>query len=160
MGKNINNILVLGDSLSKGVVLDEKRLKYYFENECFVNRVQQSIRPSLFNVSKFGSTVSLGNQTLQKNLIKHEPDVVFIEFGGNDCDYAWDEIAKNPFYNHIPNTPLNEFEQILHQMIDTVLDAHVSACFDDAAPFECAELFQMVYKGRYGKRQKHFEVVR
>lgn len=147
MGKDINNILVLGDSLSKGVVLDEKRLKYYFENECFVNRVQQSIKPSLFNASKFGSTVSLGNQILQKNLMKHKPDVVFIEFGGNDCDYAWDEIAKNPFYNHIPNTPLTDFEQILHQMIDTILDAHAVPVLMTLPPLNALNYFKWFTKG-------------
>ena len=109
MTKEINNILVLGDSLSKGVVLDESRLKYYFENDCFVNRVQQSIRPSLLNASKFGSTISHGRQLLERNLQKHRPDVVFVEFGGNDCDYVWDEIAKNPFYDHIPKTPVKRF---------------------------------------------------
>jgi len=147
MKKEINTILVLGDSLSKGVVLDEKRLKYYFENKCFVNRVQQSIKPSLFNVSKFGSTVSLGNQILEKNLNKHKPDVVFIEFGGNDCDYAWDEIAKNPFYNHIPNTPLIEFEQILHCMIDTALDAHAVPVLMTLPPLNALNYFKWFTRG-------------
>ena len=24
------------------------------------------------------------------------PDLVLIEYGGNDCDYKWDEVARRP----------------------------------------------------------------
>ncbi len=147
MTKEINNILVLGDSLSKGVVLDESRRKYYFENDCFVNRVQQSIRPSLYNVSKFGSTIAHGRQTLERNLQKHRPDVVFVEFGGNDCDYVWDEIAKNPFYDHIPKTPLNDFEDILHQMIDIILDAKALPVLMTLPPLNALNYFRWFTQG-------------
>jgi lysophospholipase L1-like esterase len=137
----------MGDSLCKGVVLDEDRRKYYFANDCFVNRVQQSIRPSLYNASKFGSTIAYGRQNLEKNLQKHQPDVVFVEFGGNDCDYAWDEIAKNPFYDHIPHTPLNEFEQIMQQMIDTIQDANALPVLMTLPPLNALNFFKWFTNG-------------
>ena len=44
-----------------------------------------------------------------------------LEFGGNDCDFIWDDIAREPSVDDTPKTPLNVFEDILNSMIDFIL---------------------------------------
>ena len=74
----------------------------------------------MYNASRFGSTILQGQKQLKSKFDKIDPDIVVLEFGGNDCDFAWDEIAKNPSVDHIPKTPLDVFEKVLGSMIDYI----------------------------------------
>jgi len=113
-------ILVVGDSLSKGVVYDEEKHKYTIIKDCFFNLIAGRINADMFNASRFGSTVTQGKRVLQQKFEKVDPDIVVIEFGGNDCDFLWDDIAKDPSRNHIPKTPLDEFDKHINEMVDYV----------------------------------------
>jgi lysophospholipase L1-like esterase len=74
----------------------------------------------MYNASHFGFTISQGQQLLESKLDKIDPDIVVLEFGGNDCDFLWDEVAREPFLDHKPKTPLDVFEKTLNSMIDFV----------------------------------------
>ena len=113
-------ILIVGDSLSKGVMLDENKKRYYISKDCFFNLLADKIDAEMYNASKFGSTVIQGQKQLESKLEKYDPDIVVIEFGGNDCDFLWDDIAQNPMLDHIPKTPLDVFEKSIQSMIDYV----------------------------------------
>ena len=113
-------ILVVGDSLSKGVVFDEDKQKYVILKDSCVNLVAQQIDAELINASRFGSTVTQGKKHLEHNFNKYEPDIVVLEFGGNDCDFMWDDIAKDPGLDHIPKTPLDSFETNINSMVDYI----------------------------------------
>jgi lysophospholipase L1-like esterase len=113
-------ILVVGDSLSKGVIFDEEKEKYTLLKDCFFNLLSEAINAQMINASKFGSTVAQGQKQLESKMEKYDPDIVVIEFGGNDCDFAWDDIAKDPMKDHIPKTPLDQFENSINEMVDYV----------------------------------------
>jgi lysophospholipase L1-like esterase len=113
-------ILIVGDSLSKGVVFDEEKKKYTLLNDCFFNLLSNTVNAQMINASRFGSTVTQGQIVLEAKMQKYCPDIVVIEFGGNDCAFAWDTIAENPMMDHIPKTPLDEFERRINAMIDYV----------------------------------------
>lgn len=113
-------ILVVGDSLSKGVIFDETKKKYTLLDDCFFNLLAASLNAQMYNASRFGSTVAEGQRQLESKMQKYDPDIVVIEFGGNDCDFAWDDIAQNPARDHIPKTPLDQFEAQINGMIDYI----------------------------------------
>jgi lysophospholipase L1-like esterase len=114
-------ILVVGDSLSKGVVYDEQKHKYTIIHDSFFNLLAETINAEMINASRFGSTVTQGKKHLESKLEKYDPDIVVIEFGGNDCDFLWDDIARDPSLDHIPKTPLDIFESHINAMVDFVL---------------------------------------
>jgi lysophospholipase L1-like esterase len=116
----MKKILVVGDSLSKGVTFDEDKKKYTLLKDSFFNLLSGNINAEMYNASKFGSTITQGEKLLESKLEKIDPDIVVLEFGGNDCDFAWDDIAMNPMYDHIPKTPLDVFEKCLNGMIDLI----------------------------------------
>jgi lysophospholipase L1-like esterase len=62
----------------------------------YVNLLKSTINGYIKNISKFGDTLLKGAQKLREYLSKNKSDVVIIEFGGNDCDFYWEEISKNP----------------------------------------------------------------
>jgi acyl-CoA thioesterase-1 len=114
------SILVLGDSLSKGIILDEEKNRYTILPDSFFSLLSQSVNARMINASRFGSTVVQGQRWLEIKMEKYDPDIVVIEFGGNDCDFRWEDIAQDPMRDHIPNTPLEVFEEKLTHMIDYV----------------------------------------
>lgn len=116
----MKKILVVGDSLSKGVTLDEDKKKYVILKDSFFNLIAGSINAEMYNASRFGSTITEGQKHLESKLQKIDPDIVVLEFGGNDCDFAWDDIASDPTHDHIPKTPLDVFERSLNGMIDLI----------------------------------------
>lgn len=61
-------------------------------------------------------------QLLKKDLQRPEAacDAALIEFGGNDCDYDWAQVAAHPEQDHQPKTPLPLFIAQLRDMIDLV----------------------------------------
>ena len=52
--------------------------------ECFFNLLADSVNAEMINASRFGSTVSQGKKVLESKMQKYNPDIVVIEFGGND----------------------------------------------------------------------------
>lgn len=135
-------ILVVGDSLSKGVVFDEEKKKYTLLKDCFFNLLADSLDAEMYNASRFGSTVTEGQKQLESKMHKYDPDIVVIEFGGNDCDFAWDDIAKNPLYDHIPKTPLDNFESKINEMVDYVEDNHKTAVLTTLPPLYADNYFK------------------
>jgi len=120
---NTKTILIVGDSLSKGVSLNEELKRYFFLKESFANNLAKATGDTVVNIGKFGSTVTRGKKRLEKKLEQLKPDLVLVEFGGNDCDFAWDEIADNPFSQHDPKTPLDEYENVLTEMVGMIQKA-------------------------------------
>jgi acyl-CoA thioesterase-1 len=113
-------IVVSGDSISKGVIYDEIKKKYIILEENYVDIVRNKLNGIITNTSRFGSTLIKGIQKLKNNIFKEKPDVVLIEYGGNDCDFNWDEIAENPDIGHFPRTDFETFEATLVETVNLV----------------------------------------
>ncbi len=106
----MQTIALFGDSVSKGVVFDEAKNKYIFIKDSFANLFASLKNLNLLNFAKFGCTISKAKIIIQK----HENEAVnadytILEFGGNDSDFNWEQIAKNPDRVHIPKTPIDVF---------------------------------------------------
>lgn len=135
-------ILVVGDSLSKGVVFDEEKKKYMLLKDCFFNLLSSAVNAQMINASRFGSTVTQGQKMLKTKMEKHDPDIVVIEFGGNDCDFLWDNIAENPQFDHIPKTPLDEFENRINEIVDYVQKQGKTAILTTLPPLYADSYFK------------------
>lgn len=120
--KLVQSIGVWGDSVMKGVVYDENKSKYTLLSENGADKASRKLGLRLFNRSRMGCTVTKGLQLLKKDLQRPEAacDTALIEFGGNDCDYDWAQVAAHPEQDHQPKTPLPLFIAQLRDMIDLV----------------------------------------
>ncbi|MGI6152623.1 MAG: SGNH/GDSL hydrolase family protein [Christensenellaceae bacterium] len=112
------SIAVLGDSVAKGVVLNPEKKKYVFYRQGFIKRLTEKLAASVFDFSKFGTTTSHGSEILQTKVQEINPDIVLIEYGGNDCDYDWDAVAERPDDTHLPKILPGVYEKNIRQMID------------------------------------------
>jgi len=141
------DICVFGDSIGKGVVLQPKTSRYQMLKmnlEKLLGRTGVNIK----NYSMFGCTVAKGLSIIKKHgreLTGY--DKVFLELGGNDCDYAWKEIAENPDKPHLPKTPLPEFNQLYQRAIEEIRGHGGKPVILTLPPLEPQRFFDWVSRG-------------
>ncbi len=121
--EDVGSIMVLGDSVSKGVVYNDEKSRYVFSREGFIGKLKQRMRPEVRDFSKYGSTTVYGKRLLEEKFAELSPDLVLIEYGSNDCDYRWDEVAEAPEKEHLPNVSLAEYTANIADMIGLVHSA-------------------------------------
>lgn len=113
------NVVLLGDSIGRGVVLVNER--YTLLKEGVAEICAEKLRLNLQNFSKMGSTVERGQQVLsQREDAIAAADITVLEFGGNDSDFYWQQIAERPREAHEPRTPIARFVEVYRSMIQRV----------------------------------------
>jgi lysophospholipase L1-like esterase len=112
------SIILYGDSISRGVIYDEEKKKYVVTKQSFASSLSQTFNCAFYNASSFGNTLIRGLRNLSKDIEKRKPNIVVLEFGGNDCDFQWDEVAEKPFDKHVPNTNLSTFKEHLLEALE------------------------------------------
>ena len=114
----LRKIQIYGDSILKGIELEDQTQKYVVPKESGWQYLEEEYPLAIVNRAKFGCTVTKGLEQLSRALDKGlSCDAVVLEYGGNDCDYNWAEIAAHPDQEHLPNTPLPEFMRCCREMI-------------------------------------------
>lgn len=112
----IKRIVALGDSITKGVIFDGESYKILPTN--FVNQCAKNLNVDIDNYGRMGCTISRGTQIAEQHADAiAQSDVTLIEFGGNDSDFCWTDIAAAPTDNHYPMTELPTFRQMYRDLI-------------------------------------------
>jgi len=142
--KDTYNIVLYGDSISKGVVYDEQRKKYIVLDECFPALLQNKLKGAIYNVAKFGNTIIKAIGKFPNEVLKKNPDVVIIEFGGNDCDFDWEQIAENPLGTHNPKTDFNAFQKLLKNLIETLDKNGITPVLLTLPPIDADRYFKWI----------------
>jgi len=144
--KDSYKIIVAGDSISKGVVYNEEQGRYTVLKDNYVSLIQDKIKGIVCNSAKFGNTIIRGIGKLHNEIVKNEPDIVLIEYGGNDCDFDWDEIAKNPKAKHSPKTDVNVFKKMLHDEINSLKSKNIIPVLMTLPPLDADRYFKWISK--------------
>ena len=112
----IKKIVALGDSITKGVIYDGERYKIL--PDCFVNQCAEEMNIPIENYSRMGCTISRGTQIAEQHADEiSKSDITLVEFGGNDSDFCWTDIASAPTDSHYPMTELPTFRQMYRDLI-------------------------------------------
>jgi len=144
----INSVCIFGDSVAKGVVFDAVKNKYRLLKENFANIVQRQQNISIFNFARFGCTISMGSEILKRHESELNAfDYTLLEFGGNDCDYNWAEISKDPLGQHVCNTPIALFREKYMELIDRVLQNGGRPVLLNLPPIDPKRYFKWASRG-------------
>ena len=112
----IKKIVALGDSITKGVIYDGERYKIL--PDCFVNQCAEEMNIPIENYSRMGCTISRGTQIAEQHADEiSKSDITLVEFGGNDSDFCWTDIASAPTDSQYPMTELPTFRQMYRDLI-------------------------------------------
>ncbi|NTV90695.1 MAG: SGNH/GDSL hydrolase family protein [Clostridiales bacterium] len=143
-----NSICIFGDSIIKGVIFDGMRGRYSFLKNSFANIFGRTTGIKVDNFAKFGCTVSVGDQLVEKHVDElAEYRYTVLEFGGNDCDFDWAAISENPDKQHLPKTPLAEFETLYSRIIDKVIACGSKPILFSLPPLDARRYFAWVSRG-------------
>ncbi len=116
--RRLSKIWLLGDSILKGIQLDEETGRYLIKNDMELPELEREFGVTICNASHFGATVERGERLLGRLLSRKTPgDGVVMDFGGNDCDFRWEEIAADPDGEHHPAVPLEAFTEQYRALI-------------------------------------------
>lgn len=138
--------MITGDSISKGVIYDETRNKYVLLEDNYVSLLQDKLKGAVRNTARFGNTLIKGMSNLKKDVLKDKPNIVLIEYGGNDCDFHWNEIADNPDGDHSPKTDFNMFEKMLTEAIQFLKSQQITPVLMSLPPLNADNYFKWVSK--------------
>lgn len=131
-------IIVLGDSVFKGVVFDAARQRYSLLKDCASQLVQNLLPYKIVNRSQMGRTAPEGLEILKRQAPEDIKDrIVVLEFGGNDCDFNWSEVDKNPEKLHTPRTSSDAFIKALSNMVDFIRKCGGRPLLSTLPPLDC-----------------------
>ena len=117
----MTDISVFGDSVMQGVIRENNA--YKISKNRFSNICEEVLGVTIENKAKFGSTISVGEQIIEKNLdlIRNtKSKYVVLEFGGNDSDYNWSEISDDPDKEYNPKSTIDSFVRIYTKLINEI----------------------------------------
>jgi len=136
-------ILLVGDSIARGVTYDENRSRHVILKDSVAGLVERGCTFAIENIAKFGATIDTAAKALYRRLAKIEepPRAVVIEVGGNDSDFDWEAIAKDPQANHQPKTKLEDFCATLTEMISSVREKHIRPILCNLPPIDAERYF-------------------
>jgi lysophospholipase L1-like esterase len=145
------SVCIFGDSVARGVVFDSVRKKYSLLRDSFTNIVQSQQNITVINFARFGCTISMGSEIVRR----HESelgryDYTVLEFGGNDCDYNWAEVAKEPMREHLCNTPISQFREKYTEMIGRVRQNGGRPVLLNLPPIDPQRYFSWISRGLNG----------
>lgn len=113
-------IAALGDSLTKGVILNDKD-RYSVLEHGFIDIISNELDLNIDNYGKFGCTVAFGKKMIERHADTiASADYVFLEYGGNDCDFHWMDIAREPRAEHRPKTMIGSFKEQFKTLVEKV----------------------------------------
>ena len=116
-------LVALGDSIMKGVLLRSEggRSHYSLADKGIVETCAERLGGESLNLGKMGCTIEAGERILDRYIDRFSGAAyVLLEYGGNDSDYNWQEIAESPGKEHFPRTRLDVFEQVYERVINRI----------------------------------------
>lgn len=140
-----HKVQIFGDSVMRGVILDDATKRYRFAPAVNFERFEDAFHFSIDNRSKFGCTVEKGYRLLRKALGCGQPsDYALLEFGGNDCDFNWAEVAAEPDKPHLPHTPPDEFRKLLSTMVKDLKASGIQPIIMSLPPIDAERYFNWI----------------
>jgi len=142
-------IEVFGDSLLKGIQVNPLNKRYHIDNNIDVEGIEQAHLLCIKNYSRFGCTVTKGLSLISKRLEKKDSfcDAIVMNYGGNDCDFNWREIAERPYDEHLPNTPLDTFAETYHTIINILKERGIQPILTTLPPLDAQRFFNWFCQG-------------
>ena len=153
---NILKIVCFGDSLTRGISYVKGRLRIIKDNyPSSLAKLTESLPFEIMNKGVFNDNSDLLVNRVEKDVIAENPDIVLIEVGGNDCNFHWDQVAKNPEGIHEPIVPLDRYLDNITTLVKQIQEKHVTPFLLTLPPLDPARYYQSI-ASRFGPSIGHF----
>lgn len=144
-GITVMELCVFGDSIMKGVVWDSDERRYRMAKSSAVGLIEDRLALKTVNKSIFGCTILKGCEIISHYTAKNAaPDIAMVEYGGNDCNFNWAEVAETPEREHLPITPVKMFEELLTKTLNTVKERGIMPIVMNLPPIDAEKYFKKI----------------
>ena len=145
---NSLNLDIFGDSIMKGVLLDDNTQKYVLSSSAPGTEFAKEMNVDVNNRSVFGCTVVKGSKLVSSAIEKGKvgEGCVLIEYGGNDCNFSWKDISESPDAQHDPVTPIKLFEKLYLDIIETVKSVGATPIIMSLPPIDAQKYLNWITK--------------
>lgn len=142
-------VCLFGDSIAKGISFDSVNHKYTILKNSFSNLLQAEGNFVVSNFSKFGCTINKGIEIIRQKKDKLKNfQYTALEFGGNDCDFDWQEISDTGEGDFLPKTPLAVFKERYCEIIDEIRNAGSRPILFSLPPIDAERYFAWISQGK------------
>ena len=152
--KSVKSVLLFGDSLAKGVIFDSAKNRYRIAQENAAVLIARKTGIEVLNRSRMGMTSESGLSQMQRDLSEGmRADAAFVEFGGNDSDFDWPAISREPEGAHLPKTTLETYKKDMREMVSTLKSAGMPVIMTTLPPVVAERYF--AFFSRNGLNRDH-----
>ena len=146
MARNLNEtVVVWGDSLAKGVVWNNERSRHGYSKTTAADVVGEKLGITVVNRAKFGYTAPQGLEMMEHDVESGIVcDAALIEFGGNDCNFNWAEIAEHPEAKHEPATPPEKYLAAIRNMVQWLYQKGIRPVLMTLPPIDAERYFKFL----------------
>ena len=142
----MRQLLIFSDSVVKGVMHENGKFKLCDDHD-FTSL--KEIGVEAHNYSKMGATIRTGLDIMNRKLTPCDRDTtILLSFGGNDCDYNWEEISDNPDGVHAPHTTPEDFVTLYRDAIRAAQKTGASVAVASIVPIEAERYMKTISQGR------------
>ena len=100
------------------------------------------------NNCKMGATIDEGFEIMKATLEDCDKDtVVILEYGGNDCNFNWAEVANNPEGEFLPNTPEERFTETYLKLVEYAREKGAEVAICTLVPIDSERFMNWVTRG-------------
>ncbi len=147
-----NYLYIFGDSILRGVIWDENAGRYRFSKALDMSSACAPLQ--VMNRAKFGCTIDRGISIVRDTLKRREPmKYAIVEYGGNDCDFNWQNVSDRPGIPHIPNTELSRFKLLYKDTIRALLDRGIRPILMTLPPLDAARYLNWITRNGPSKER-------
>jgi acyl-CoA thioesterase I len=139
----LDKVFLFGDSVARGIVLDDAG-KYEPIRDNFGALAAEKLGVNLVNKARFGCTITKGLDIMRRFFLAKTTGIALLEFGGNDCNFNWEEIAADPEREHLPITPIVEFSRMYGEMIVSLRSSGVIPVIMTLPPLVAERFFDWI----------------
>lgn len=115
---SLKKVVIFGDSVLKPVIINEQK-RYSVSKDIDWEGIENALSIQILNRSRMGATIKHGLSDMQEFFAAGtDCFAAIIEYGGNDCDYYWEQVASDKTKIHPPKTSPEDFQAALYEMIN------------------------------------------
>lgn len=144
--KQREKVAILGDSVTRGIIINEKK-QYRPSKQLDWLSIEEKLNIQIVNFSHMGWTIARGKEKLL-HILKEESDIhaMLIEYGGNDSDYDWQDVASVKSKKYTPKTSLEQFKAYLIEIIRMIQNYNIKPILMTLPPIDAKRYFDWITK--------------
>ena len=138
---------IYGDSIMKGTVMDPS-CRYHARADELLKGLMAKFNIRFENRARFGSTVEKGLAAVRRDLESKplECEYAVVEFGGNDCNFKWNEVADDPEREHLPFTTRDAFVDLYTEAVISLQKRNIKTVLMTLPPIDAEKYLSFIAK--------------